>query len=90
MDNDLTFRTINQDALSESIKEDIFIDFLAFISIKFPEIDIVNIGRRAAEELGIDIERIAEHEFYVRPEHEEVKQFNEKWKFQNRFWRNKE
>lgn len=90
MNNDLTFGTIRQDVVSEILKEDVFIDVLALISISFPEVDIVNIGRRAAEELGIDIERLAEHEFYVRPEHEEVKQLNEKWKFQNRFWRNKE
>lgn len=92
MNDGLTFGTINQDVVFESLKEDVFIDVLALISINFPEVDIVNIGRRAAEEFGIDIERLAEHEFYIRSEHkcEEVKQLNEKWKFQNRFWRNEE
>lgn len=90
MDNDLTFETIDQDVILESLKEAVFIDVLTSISINFPDVDIVDIGRRAAKELGIDIERLVEREFYVRPEHDEVKKLNEKWKFQNRFWRDEE
>lgn len=90
MNDKLAFGEIDQDIVLESLKEAVFIDVLASISINFPDVDIVDVGLRAAEKLGIDIEHLAEREFYVRPEHEEVKQLNEKWKFQNRFWRNEE
>ena len=88
MNNDLAFGTIDQDVFLESLKEAVFIDVLASISINFPTINIVDIGHRAAEKIGIDIEHLAERKFYARTGHEEIEELNEKWKFQNRFWRN--
>ena len=90
MNDKLAFGEIDQDIVLESLKEAVFIDVLASISINFPDVDVIDVGRRAAEKLGIDIEHLAEHKFYVRTGHEEIERLNEKWKFQNRFWRNEE